>query len=417
MDLDIVTNSVKNTEIESSEPEQARPFTRFEQMLEAGIWTNRLDKRMKMLFAEYAASLRFFDQGLERLSNNSSDEVNELITSMKKDVSYMYKDILPEIVQMSANAADTITALDSLAKERNAFAEDARKRSELLEEVLTRSIFEKIARLFKLGIYSKKNSLDKGPASSRAYKGCFDVNNGDSAFSIFNKWASVFHIDGKRYGSSTPTLHDGAENIVQFHQHFSLKDKTVLELGPFEGAKTKQIIELGAKHVHGIEANPEAFLKCLVLKNELRLDNDKLSLVYGDFNSMLSREKLQELPEFDCCVASGILYHMDDPLYTIDLITASAPVAYVWSQVASEIRPKTPWVEIKDMVGRSYQARENVYDEENHWGGIASNSFWLSPDSMKQAFRDRGFTVTEFELGHNAGGQYISFMARSNRHS
>lgn len=51
----------------------------------------------------------------------------------------------------------------------------------------------------------------------------------------------------------------------------SLDAMTILELGPLEGAHTYQLARLGAKHILAIEANSEAYLKCLVVKEILQI--------------------------------------------------------------------------------------------------------------------------------------------------
>ncbi|HEY5079819.1 MAG TPA: hypothetical protein VII43_08225, partial [Opitutaceae bacterium] len=50
---------------------------------------------------------------------------------------------------------------------------------------------------------------------------------------------------------------------------FAMDQSTVLEVGPLEGGHTYGLSRAGAKSVTAVEAHPEAFLKCLVLKEVL----------------------------------------------------------------------------------------------------------------------------------------------------
>ncbi len=45
----------------------------------------------------------------------------------------------------------------------------------------------------------------------------------------------------------------------------------ILELGPLEAAHSYQLERLGARSNYGVEANTEAFLKCLLVKEMLQL--------------------------------------------------------------------------------------------------------------------------------------------------
>src|SRR5437763_7974065 len=60
---------------------------------------------------------------------------------------------------------------------------------------------------------------------------------------------------------------------------------SVLELGPLEGAHSFQLQLLGAANVVAVEANTEAFLKCLIVKEIAGLD--RVRFLLGDFTAYL----------------------------------------------------------------------------------------------------------------------------------
>jgi SAM-dependent methyltransferase len=78
----------------------------------------------------------------------------------------------------------------------------------------------------------------------------------------------------------------------------------VLELGPLEGGHSFMFERLGAREVIAIEANPRAYLKCLIIK-EL-LDLRRVRFLCGDFLEYLRADGT----DFDLVFASGVLYHM-----------------------------------------------------------------------------------------------------------
>ena len=237
-----------------------------------------------------------------------------------------------------------------------------------------------------------------------------DVDNSNTSMSIFDNWVTVFAKGGKRYGSREPLVSDDLPTISELHQHVDLQGKHILELGPLEGGNTKQMVDLGAASVTGIESASESFVKCLLLKNTLQLDS--VDFIFGDCNAVMAGEQIGRRSSFDLCVASGLLYHMEDPVLCIDRICNVAEIAYVWSHVASERSPLGEWVTLRDEVGRSYRGRQNQYKSTDVLGGIGYVAVWLTPESMKQAFIDRGFSVEDIGEVNNYKGDAVKFIAR-----
>jgi 2-polyprenyl-3-methyl-5-hydroxy-6-metoxy-1,4-benzoquinol methylase len=95
----------------------------------------------------------------------------------------------------------------------------------------------------------------------------------------------------------------------------SLQGMNVLELGPLEGAHTYQLAKLGADRIIAIEANAEAFLKCLIVKEILQTPRCRFLL--GDCLKFLQESHDQ----FDMIFCSGILYHMENPFELIKAIS------------------------------------------------------------------------------------------------
>lgn len=109
----------------------------------------------------------------------------------------------------------------------------------------------------------------------------------------------------------------------------SIQGFDILELGPMEGAHTYQLERLEAGSILAIEAAPKSYLKCLISKEMLDL---KARFLLGDFNLYLERER----PRFDLVFASGVLYHMIDPIHTLYLIAQAAPRAFFWTHYVED---------------------------------------------------------------------------------
>ncbi|MFT4101340.1 MAG: hypothetical protein QM674_09950 [Burkholderiaceae bacterium] len=82
----------------------------------------------------------------------------------------------------------------------------------------------------------------------------------------------------------------------------------------------------GAKSVTAIESNTRAFLKCLCVKEIFRLQRTCFEL--GDFIKYLEEEREQR---YDVLFASGVLYHMVDPINFLELITRASDRIFIWT--------------------------------------------------------------------------------------
>ena len=105
----------------------------------------------------------------------------------------------------------------------------------------------------------------------------------------------------------------------------SFADNSVLELGPLECGHTYMLHQRGARSITAIEANSRAFLKCLCVKQLLGLD--RANLLLGDFVAFLR----ENTARFDVLFASGVLYHMQQPMEVLDLMTRASDRLFIWT--------------------------------------------------------------------------------------
>ena len=186
----------------------------------------------------------------------------------------------------------------------------------------------------------------------------------------------------------------------------------ILELGPLEGAHSYQLEQLGASQVRAIESNTEAFLKCLVLKEALKMRTEFLC---GDVVSYLGQTNYF----YDVVFCSGILYHMANPLELIKLICGRARSCFVWThyQSASAIAAGTRLPKIVETDGCEVTFYEAAYADMAYgqfWGGNKPIACWLSQEDIVRAFAHFGFgqsLILEDQPDHPNGGAFSAVFA------
>lgn len=181
----------------------------------------------------------------------------------------------------------------------------------------------------------------------------------------------------------------------------------VLELGPLEGGHTYMLEQAGAT-VTAIEGNHNSFLRCLITKNYLGM---KSKFVLGDFATSFSDET-----NLDLVVASGVLYHMTNPVDLLQKIAAVSSRLYMWThyyhpdlslwddnvraQVGTKWRPDM--METVRVGNLDVRIVPQSYGESLGWdgfcGGPEAHSNWVYRDDLLQLLKDLGYTNIEVTL-------------------
>jgi hypothetical protein len=193
-----------------------------------------------------------------------------------------------------------------------------------------------------------------------------------------------------------------------------------LELGPLEGAHSYMAQMAGASRVTAVEANTNAFLKCLVVK-EL-FDLDRCSFLCGDALEYLSAGSEQ----FDLCIACGILYHMVEPIRLLDLISQRSTRLILWThfyddvlrgnQANKRLSRRLGSVEEHEYQGFRYHAHHHRYASDVRIGGFCGGtqpySRWLPREDLLRALSHFGWSDPEiaFEDRFNPAGPSLALV-------
>ncbi len=187
----------------------------------------------------------------------------------------------------------------------------------------------------------------------------------------------------------------------------------ILELGPLEGGHTYMLESMGADSILAIEANSRAYLKCLITKEILGLKRARVML--GDFVTYL--KNTQE--SYDICIASGVLYHMQNPVELIDLISQQSAKAMIWThyydQSLIENNPNLKEGKFSGSVTKDYHGFQHVLHRQNYQesldsakfaGGHETFSLWMTRADILTCLDAFGFREVkiEFEQPHHPNG-------------
>lgn len=197
--------------------------------------------------------------------------------------------------------------------------------------------------------------------------------------------------------------------------------KRILEIGPLEGGHSYMLERAGAAEVVAVEANTRSFLKCLCVKEVFGLHAVRFRL--GDCVSFMERDP----GGWDMVFASGILYHMKDPMSFLALLPKMAPKLLLWTHYFDEsvvrgtpaLAHKFGPLEKSSRNGFAFEFVEQSYKEALQWngfcGGSAATSLWLTRDTILGFLRHLGYSRIEvsFETPDHPNGPAFAVYADS----
>lgn len=255
------------------------------------------------------------------------------------------------------------------------------------------------------------NILDKYVTSAPCPQHALDIFKGE--------WSSKLPMPLAHLQVGSIPLFEDARIDWAVSQLGGITNKTVLELGPLEAGHTYMLERLGASEIVSIEANTRAYLKCLIIKELLELKRARF--LCGDFVEYLRTNQRN----FDICIASGVLYHMQNPVELIALATKACNQLFIWTHYYDQaIISKNPNLAHKFLNGTSkeYAGFKHIlyrqeYKTALNWtgfcGGSETFSYWLSRDAILACLKHFGMKDIQinFEAPDHPNGPSFALTA------
>jgi len=247
-----------------------------------------------------------------------------------------------------------------------------------------------------------------------------DEPNELNAFELFEaSWSTLYnnHSGGLLTKGNFNGTND--DRIKWLSQKIKLVGSRVLELGPLEAAHTLMLEKEGA-NVLSIEANVGAFLRCLVVKNQFNL---KSKFLLGDFNKLIDEES-----KFDLVLASGVLYHMSNPVAFLEKFSKCSERIFLWTHYfdmdLSKWNPilkeqlengkwnhKTP--EIVNYSGLDVKIVKQQYGDSLGWSGFCGGpdeySYWIEKNDLLALLEKLGYSKIDIAFDNVAHQNGPSF--------
>ena len=237
-----------------------------------------------------------------------------------------------------------------------------------------------------------------------------------NAVNVFKgEWFSRFPAPYTDLTGGAAPLFDDPRITWALSQLGGVEGQNVLELGPFEGGHSYMLEQAGAKSILGIEANSRSYLRCLVGKEIL--GTRRASFQLGDFAEYLETNSTQ----FDFILASGVLYHMRDPVRLLKLISNHTRRVYIWTHYYDEAAIRTHHrlprnfsaatpteVDGMKVVLHRHEYGRNL-QRLNFLGGVAPYSCWMERADILACLKHFGFdkiTVGKDEPDHRNGPSF-----------
>ena len=248
-----------------------------------------------------------------------------------------------------------------------------------------------------------------------------------NALNIFQgEWASKFPPPYEQLQAGNALLFEDARIMWCISEvEGGIEGKRVLELGPLEGGHTYMLEHYGAASIIAVEANTRAYLKCLITKEILNLQ--RAQFLCGDFVEYL---KMNE-QRVDFCLASGVLYHMINPVELLTLISKVTDAVMIWTHYYDyNVLSKRPDFADKfplSTTGDYEGFRHTLYRFQYHTalnyqgfcGGSNEYSNWLSREDILACLKHLGFNRLKinFEDKNHPNGPCFTVLAQRYRHA
>jgi hypothetical protein len=163
------------------------------------------------------------------------------------------------------------------------------------------------------------------------------------------------------------------------------------------------------RFLYTIESRRDHYLKSLCVKEMYGMQN--VEMLYGDFRKYLRESETR----FDLIVASGVLYHMEDPISLLSGISRVASSVYIWTHYISDNTEGLDYQRIENNIRFFGKTRkvENDQNSSGFYGGEDKNPVWLTKSSILSYLSQKGYKIKiHADSEDHPNGPSISFLAQ-----
>ncbi len=180
------------------------------------------------------------------------------------------------------------------------------------------------------------------------------------------------------------------------------KDKTVLELGPFEGHDTVMLMDQKPRKVIGIEARPLNYAKISVTRSLYNWQN--YELILGDMHlfPQLINEKL------DIIFCSGVFYHSDKPWWLLESCMQQSDTIVLCGHISS--KHSRPYRNFREVELESGTYSFEIYPEcgwNDGLSGVTNDSLWFKEKDLIHFLDYHGFRFHKYSTHVNPLGEWM----------
>lgn len=206
-------------------------------------------------------------------------------------------------------------------------------------------------------------------------------------------------------------------------QHGSIAGAKVLELGPLEGMHTYLLDQQQPEFIHAVEANRLSFLRCLITKELLEIKRAKF--LHGNFLPWLEQAEVR----YDLIIASGVLYHMRDPVRLLELLAQRSNAIYLWTHYFSDdampdgdvrrlaLSGKVERIDYRGQAVPLYQrGYHGAWKNQTFCGGMHDRHYWMEKGDIIRILEHLGFDdirTAHDQPDHPNGPAFSVFAKRS----
>lgn len=266
-------------------------------------------------------------------------------------------------------------------------------------------ITHRLSRLLGSRHEQSENSVSKEPAAVSSGSNILDAYvqeapSGAAAIEVFGgQWSSRLPPPYDKISGSAELFADARIDWM-LEVLGGVRGGRVLELGPLEAGHTYMLDRAGAASITAVEGNTRAFLKCLIVKELFRLERSHF--LCGDIQAFLAECH----DTYDVCLASGVLYHMRQPVEVLQEMARLSDRLVLWThyydpavldepEVAAHFGPQSS----RTVGDLTFTEHHYEYNDALAWegfcGGSAHYANWIERETILESLRRAGFSSIE----------------------